>query len=85
MDVAETPSLRHRLLQGAAGFVALVGLYVLGDGPAVYLSVKLPKSEHFLGKLYDPLGLVVEDTPLQQPLYEYELWWWKLAGDKSAR
>ena len=80
MDSENPPSLRHRLLHGAAGLIALVGLYVLGAGPAFYMHYKGHLGARFIDPLYAPLLDTVRDTPLATPLQTYICWWAKRAG-----
>ena len=79
MDAAETPSLRHRLLQGAGVLVALPLLYVLGAGPVSYLIVKDQRNVEFVGDLYAPLFRAANRTPLAAPFFSYVNWWRNLA------
>ena len=84
MDAAETPSLRHRLLQGAAVLIALVVLYALGVGPAAYLATKTARGRHFLVEVYNPLFVAIEHTPLDMPVRAYLNWWYRLAESQPA-
>ena len=80
MDVAETPSLRHLLVRMAVTLLALVLLYVLGAGPAVYMAVKFPRSEPLLSQIYRPLDEAMLNTPLWSAFHAYENWWTEFAG-----
>ena len=80
MDAAETPSLRHRLLQGAATLLALAVLYVLGGGPMAYAVEKFPRIAPLAHLLYRPLGRAIRGSALEKPLDAYGLWWLRLAG-----
>ena len=79
MDSETPPSLRHRLLKGAAALVALVLLYVLSSGPANYAAEKHPGFKPLVKELYEPLRQAVAGTPLGKLMFNYEVRWRRLA------
>ena len=79
MDAAETPSLRRLLVRMAATLLALLLLYPLSVGPAVYLAVRLRKEHNELFRFYAPLNWAIEGTPLEQICRAYGVWWGNLA------
>ena len=79
MDAENPTSLRRLLLRMAATLLALVGLYVLGAGPAIYIYVKFPRSMPFVLELYEPLFWEVSQTPLAGLFESYVIWWQNLA------
>ena len=85
MDAENPTSLRRLFVRVAATLLALVGLYVLGFGPSVYLAVRHPRKCARLVELYDPLRAAVRGTPLEKPLFAYQKWWFKRAVKRVAR
>ena len=68
------PSIRNRILVGMATVIALAVLYVLSAGPADCVGYAFPKSEPLVKKLYTPLYLALEGTPLAKPFWAYDEW-----------
>ena len=83
MDAEHPTSPRHLLGRVAATLFALLLLYPLSEGPAVYLEVKLKIDSKVLDRLYAPLEWAIAGTPLERPMIEYENWWARLAGYDS--
>ena len=84
MDAEHPTSPRHLLGRVAATLLALLLLYPLSIGPAVYAAVKLKADPTMLYSFYAPMFWATEYTPLQQPRREYLRWWLRLAhGDPS--
>ena len=80
MDAEHPTSPRQLLVRVAATLLALVVLYGLSAGPAVYLAPKLRPDSKVLAHFYAPLDWVLKHTPLEESYYEYLLWWVRLAG-----
>ncbi len=73
MDSAPPPSLRSRLLTGFAGLLGAFVLYFLSIGPVGYVAIRTgidiePKPLEYF---YAPLGWLIENTPLRQPMRHY--------------
>ena len=82
MDSANPSSLRSRLLvRMTATLLALVLMYVLGVGPAWRIALKSDRLSPYIVKLYEPLFMGIEGTPLERPFYAY-MGWWGMHGGK---
>ena len=79
MDPAPPSTLRGRLLQGVAGLIALLVLYVLSSGPAAYVWMQSMKVRPVFDKIYAPITYAHGTTPLLDPLAKYTQWWADLA------
>ena len=85
MDAENPTFLRQFLVRVAATLLALLLLYPLSIGPAVYLTIKLKPRSNWLDRIYTPLLSATQDTPLEIPLGIYTGWWIRLAGGHSRR
>ena len=79
MDAEHPTSPSHLLGRVAATLLALLLLYPLSVGPAVYLAVRLRKEHNELFRFYGPLNWAIEGTPLEQICRAYGVWWGNLA------
>lgn len=84
MNSERPPTLRTRLLQVAAGVLGLLFFYVVGIGPATYLSIRSPDTHPLFEKLYVPLRSALAGTTLEKPVSAYCIWWGLLALSHGA-
>ena len=84
MDAEHPTSPRHLLGRVAATLLALLLLYPLSAGPAVYLVLKSRRGFRVENRFYAPLEWAIQGTPLEQPCFEYREWWVRLAGGYPA-
>ena len=80
MDAEHPTSPRHLLGRVVATLLALLLLYPLSAGPAVYLAIKLKSDFKLVDRFYAPLLWATHDAPLKQLLDDYVRWWSRLAG-----
>ena len=80
MDAEHPTSPRHLLGRVAATLLALLLLYPLSMGPAIYVAVKLRTGFRFQNRFYAPLYWAIDHTPLTAPYHKYRVWWTRLAG-----
>ena len=80
MDAAHPTSLRHLLVRMAATLLALVVLFPLSYGPAVFVAYKFPSTHDHIVAFYDPLVQAIAGTPLNPPFDAYVIWWERRAG-----
>ena len=80
MDAEHPTSPRHLLGRVAATLLALLLLYPLSYGPAVYLEVKWGYDFRAVERFYAPLVWATDDTPLATPMQTYICWWTKRTG-----
>ena len=81
MDAEHPTSSSHLLGRVAATLLALLVLYALSVGPAIYLEVKLKIDFKVLDRFYAPLVWAIDHTQLDKPYYTYVSWWLRLAGE----
>ena len=79
MDAEHPTSPRHLLGRFTATLLALLLLYPLSAGPAMYVAERFPGSQPLIALLYVPLLEAIERTPLAGPFYSYAMWWQNLA------
>lgn len=80
MDAENPTSLRQFLVRVAATLLALVVLYPLSSGPAIYVQAKLSTPSTASDTFYKPLFRALQNTPLENPFYVYLDWWMERAG-----
>ena len=76
------PSHRHRLLQGAGGFVALVVLYAASFGPFCYVWVRYWNEEPRIMFVYEPLLRLSHRSPTAFKLLDGYSWWFYNLGER---
>ena len=81
MDAEHPTSPRHLLGRVAATLLALLLLYPLSVGPAVYLDVKLKSDSRVFNRFYAPLLWATKDQPLDELRNDYVRWWVRLTGE----
>ena len=79
MDAEHPTSPRHLLGRVAATLLALLVLYVLSTGPAIYVAFKLRLDAKVVHRFYAPFVWAIKDTPLEKPFVRYNAWWLRLA------
>ena len=80
MDAEHPTSPRHLLGRVAATLLALLLLYPLSAGPAVYVAIKLGFDLRPVDRFYAPLAWAIDDTPLAPPMQTYIFWWVNRTG-----
>ena len=84
MDAEHPPTLLRHLGRSAATLLALLVMYPLSSGPAIYLQAKLSADGTASSALYKPLFWALQNSPLEIHFYAYYDWWVIRAGYGDA-